>query len=415
MSRRLKTILLLFTFLTLAFVIAGGMQVKAGSDKDGAYRQLQVYQEVLSRIRSDYVEEPNIATVTDGALHGLLESLDANSSYLSPAEYQQYKQQKPTNGVIGAQVSKRYGYAAVVAVVPGGPAENAGVENSDIIEAIEGSSTHEMSLSAIRNLLQGQPGSVVNISVVRPRKAQPVKISITREVVKEPPVQARMMEGQIGYIRPDGFSKGRSHEIAARVQELTRQGATRFVLDLRGSASGEMEEGVATANLFLNHGTIGYVQGQNYPRQDFAADPSKAIIALPLVVIVNRTTAGPAELVAGAVLENARGDIVGDKTFGEGSITKLFPMPDGSALVLSIAKYHTPSGKAIQDTAITPNISVADSTDDFLAPDDGPDVETGPHTKKDQQDDQLHRAIEVLKDKPQKVVELRMLTTAASA
>ncbi len=374
MSRRLKAFLLLFTFLVLGFVIAGGLQVKAGNDKDGAYRPLQVYQEVLSRIRTDYVEEPNIANVTDGALHGLLESLDANSSYMSAAEYQQFKKEKPGSAGIGAHISKRYGYAAVVAMVPGGPAEKAGVENSDIIEAIEGKSTHEMSLSEIRNSLQGQPGSVVNISVVRPRKAQPQKISITREVVKEPAVVSRMLENQIGYIRPDGFAKGRSAEIAARIQELTRQGATKLLLDLRGSASGEMEEGVATANLFLDHGTIGYVQGQNYTRQDFPADPSKAITSLPLVVIVNRTTAGPAELVAGALLENARGDVVGDKTFGEGSITKLFPMPDGSALVLSVAKYYTPSGKAIQDVAITPNITVADSLDEFVAPDEGPDV-----------------------------------------
>jgi len=393
----------------LGFVVAGSVDVKAGSkDNDGAYRQLMVYSEVLSRIRTDYVDEPNIPNVTNGALHGLLEALDADSSYMDPAEYKLYKQHKDTRADIGAAVSKRFGYAAVVAVVPGGPAEKAGVENSDIVESIENKSTRDMSLAEIHAALEGEPGSTVNISVVRPRKAQPQKIAIIRDVAKTPPMSAKMMENQIGYIRVDGFPKGRAQELATRIQELTRQGAQKLVIDLRGSASGEESEGVAAANLFLNHGEIGYVQGQKYPKQQFTADATKAITALPLVLIVNRTTAGPAELLAGAILENARGDVLGDKTFGEGSIQKLMEMQDGSALILSIAKYYTPSGKAIQDTSITPNIMVADAQDDFVSPDDG--VETTPEDqtpqKKDKPDDQLRRAIEVLKNKPARTADL---------
>ncbi|HWR35725.1 MAG TPA: S41 family peptidase [Clostridia bacterium] len=401
MSKTTKAVLLSVSLVLVLFTVAGGLGVKA-STSDGAYRQLGVYSEVLSRIRSDYVEEPNIPQVTDGALHGLLESLDANSSYLNPAEYKRYKQLKAeSKATIGAAISKRFGYAAVIAVVPGGPAEKAGVENGDIIEAIEGRSTRDMSLAEINGLMGGQPGSVVNVSVVRPRKAQPQKTPITRDIVKDPPVGEKVVEQGIGYIRVDGFTKGRAQEIASKIKDLQKQGAKKLILDLRNSGSGEESEGIATANLFLNHGTITYVQGQRFPKQTFNADAGKAVTDLPLVVLVNRSTAGPAEIVAASILENARGDVVGDKTFGVGSIQNVIEIADGSALILSVAKYYSPSGKALQDTAVTPNVLVADVTDDFIAPDD--ETETNqPEVKKDQTDEQLRRAIEVLKNRDQK-------------
>ena len=164
--------------------------------------------------------------------------------------------------------------------------------------------------------------------------------------------------------------------------------------------------GIATANLFLNHGIIAYLQGQRYPRETFNADLNKVVTGLPLVVMVNRGTAGPAEIVAAAILENARGDVLGDKTFGVGSVQKVIEIPDGSALILSIAKYYTPAGKAIQDTAITPNILVADNNDDFVLPDDDDNSGAPDQPKKQrnlQNDEQLKRAIEVLKNREAKV------------
>jgi carboxyl-terminal processing protease len=182
---------------------------------------------------------------------------------------------------------------------------------------------------------------------------------------------------------------------------LEKDGAKKIILDLRNSGNGEEDEGVATANLFLNHGTITYLQGQKYPKQTFNADAQKAIVtSLPLVVLVNRGTAGPAEIVAAAIMENARGDVLGDKTFGSGSIQKVIDMPDGAALVLSVAKYYSPSGKAIQDTAITPNILVADANDDFISPDEDenePNESKEEKEKTNQPDDQLDKAIQVLK------------------
>jgi carboxyl-terminal processing protease len=402
MSIKTKAAIVISSAAVLLFMAVGGLDGVRASNNDGSYRQLQVYSEVLSRVRSEYVEEPNIPAVTDGALHGLLESLDSNSSYLTAAEFKEFKSnQTEAKGDIGAAVSKRFGYAAVISVIPGGPADKAGIQASDIFEAIEGKSTREMSLAEIHNLLQGQPGSNLNVAVVRARRAEPQKTVITRDIVSVPPVADKMLEDGVGYVQVDAINKGKAQEVAAKVRSLQKAGAKRLILDLRNCAEGDESEGIAVANLFLNHGTITYLQGQKFPREAFNADATKAVTNLPLAVLVNKGTAGPAEVVAAAVLENARGDVIGDKTFGDGSVQKTIPLPDGSALILSVAKYYSPSGKAIQDAAVTPNIVVADSDDDAALPDEDDGAAPADEEKKTppQQDEQLHKAIQVLKTK----------------
>jgi carboxyl-terminal processing protease len=401
MSTKIKTAILVASAGLLLFSLAGGIGGVRASN-DGSYRQMEVYSEVLSRVRSEYVEEPNLPSVTDGALHGLLESLDSNSSYLNPEQYKDYKARKTSaKGDIGAAVSKRFGYASIVSVIPGGPADKAGMQDTDIIEAIEAKSTREMSLAQIRSLLAGDPGSNLSLSVVRARRAEPQKVVITRAVVNIPAAQDKMLQDGIGEVHVDALTKGKSQEIASKIKALQKSGAKKLILDLRDCADGDEEEGIATANLFLNHGTITYLQGQKYPREAFNADPSKAIASLPLVVLVNKGTAGPAEVVAAAVLENARGDVVGDKTFGDGSVQKLIELPDGGALILSIAKYYSPQGKAIQDAAVSPNIAVADTTDDGPVPDEDENAAPSELDKKTppEHDEQLQKAIEVLKNR----------------
>jgi len=377
--------------------------VVRASSNEGAYRQLGVYSEVLSRIRSEYVEEPNFPAVTDGALHGLLEALDPNSSYLTPAEYKQYKQRKTTGKAgVGAALSKRFGYAAVISVLPHGPADKAGIESGDIIEAIEGRSTRDISLEEIRGLMVGELGSNITFSVVRARRAEPQKVTVTRELISVPPVSQRLLEDGIGYIKPETLSRGKAQELAQKIKAMQESGARKLILDLRNVAEGEPAEGIAVANLFLNHGTIAYLQGQKYPRETYTADPQKMVSALPLVVLVNHGTAGAAEIVAAAVLENARGDVLGDRTFGNGSVQKVIEIPDGSALILSVAKYYTPNGKVIQDNPITPNILVAAEEDSGL-PDEEEETAPRPGVKPNlgsREDEQLRRAIEVLKNRP---------------
>jgi carboxyl-terminal processing protease len=403
MSMKIKAAVLVSSFAVLLFVVAGSLGLGGvhASSNDGSYRQMQVYSEVLSRVQSEYVEDPNIPKVTDGALHGLVESLDANSSYLTAAAYKAYKAHKSeARGEIGATVSKRFGYADVVSVLPGSPADKAGIEATDIFESIEGQSTRDMSLLEIRSALAGTPGSTVNVSVVRARRAEPQKMVISRDIVSIPPVSDKMLEDGIGYVKVDALTKGKAQEIAGKIKSLEKSGAKKFVLDLRNTSEGEESEGVATANLFLNHGTITYLQGQKYPRQAFNADPVKAVTSLPVAVLVNKGTAGAAEIVAVGLLENARADVVGEKTFGDGSVQKTIDLQDGGALILSVAKYYSPSGKAIQETAVTPNVLVADETDAAISEDDGQDSAPEPEPKsKSTQDDQLHKAIEVLKSR----------------
>src|SRR5579862_4521795 len=403
MSMKIKAAILVTSFAVLLFVVVGSIGGVHASSNDGSYRQLQVYSEVLSRVRSEYVEEPNIPKVTDGALHGLVESLDSNSSYMTAEAYSAYKSHKAEGkGDIGIVISKRFGYADVVSVLPGSPAEKAGIESTDIFESIEGKSTREMSLPEIRNLLTGTPGSNLNVEVVRARRAEPQKMVITRDVVSMPPVSEKTMEDGIGYVKAEALTKGKSQEIAAKIKSLEKSGSKKILLDLRNCAEGDESEGVAVANLFLNHGTITYLQGQKFPREAFNADPAKAITSLPVAVLVNKGTAGAAEIVAAAILENARGDVVGDKTFGDGSVQKTIDLPDGGALILSVAKYYTPSGKAIQETAVTPNVLVADESDNIISDDDGeepPPSEEQEAKPKAAPDDQLHKAVEVLKSR----------------
>src|SRR5690348_13222275 len=296
MSNKTKAVVL-FSSLAIVLFMAVGLSGVHASNNDGSYRQLQVYSEVLSRVRSEYVEEPNIPLVTDGALHGLLESLDPNSSYLTASEFKEYKaNQTEAKGEIGAAVSKRFGYAAVVSVIPGGPADKAGIQASDIFEAIEGKSSRDMSLAEIRNVLSGPAGSNVTVAVVRARRAEPQKTVITRDLVSIPAVADKMVDDGIGYLQVDAFNKGKAQELSNKIKSLQKSGAKKLILDLRNCAEGEEEEGIATANLFLNHGTITYLQGQKYPREAFNAEASKAVTTLPVAVLVNKGTAGPAEV-----------------------------------------------------------------------------------------------------------------------
>jgi carboxyl-terminal processing protease len=402
MSMKTKAAILLSSFALLLFVVVGSLGGVHASSNDGSYRQMQVYSEVLSRVQTEYVEDPNIPRVTDGALHGLVESLDANSSYLTPAAYKALKAHKSeAKGEIGATVSKRFGYADVVSVLPGSPADKAGIEATDIFESIEGQSTRDMSLPEIRDALAGTAGSTVNLSVVRARKAEPQKMVITRDLISIPPVSDKMLEDGIGYVKVDALTKGKAQEVAAKIKTLEKSGAKKLILDLRNTSEGEESEGVATANLFLNHGTITYLQGQKFPREAFNADPAKAVTSLPVAVLVNKGTAGAAEIVAAAILENARGDVVGDKTFGDGSVQKTIDLPDGGALILSVAKYYSPSGKAIQDNSVTPNVLVADDTDNAISDDEDqePTAAEPDDKPKNSPDDQLHKAVEVLKSR----------------
>lgn len=411
MSKSFQRSIFGVSVLLLLLTVWGSLRSNVRADqKDGAYPEMEVYSEVLNKIQNDYVVDPNMNNVTVGALHGLLESLDSDSSYLTPAEYKLYKQHlSEGTAQVGLNVSKRYGYATVVSVVKGSPADKEQIEDGDLIEAIGNQSTRELSLAMIRLLLEGPAGTDVTISVVRPRKPEPDKITMTRSNVPVPAVSEQLYENaSILYIKPNALTKDRVNEIESKLKGLGKSDnkeTKKVLLDLRDVAVGDEAQGIRLANFFLQSGTIASLSGQKYPSETFTAEKSKFLTAVPLVVLVNHGTSGPGELVAAAILGNKRGDVVGDRTFGEGSVQKTMELPDGSALILSVAKYAAPDGKKIQDDAVQPNVVVASNDDDqddseAATPKDGKlGAPAVPSVKKAQPDDQLNKALEVLKQK----------------
>jgi carboxyl-terminal processing protease len=380
----------IFAALGLGFAMGefGLFGVHAGGEQDGAYRPMRVYSEVLKKVQTDYVTDPNINDVTTGALHGLLESLDADSSYLTPTEYKIYKD-RPTTGVaqVGITVSKRFGYATIVSVLPGSPAEKEHLTDGDVIESIGDQSTRELSLAVIRLMLEGKPGTTLTVSVIRPRKPDPDKLTLTRTVAALPPLAEQQYEGStILYLKPGVLTAARVDEIAAKLKAAGKN--RKVLLDLRDASGDDPDQGLRLANFFLKQGTMATLQGQKFPVQTFTADPAKFITAAPLAILINRGTYGAAELTAAAIQDAKRGDLVGERTFGEGSIQKNIELPDGSALLLTVAKFESPSGKKIQDDAVTPSLAVGPSNDD--TDDDVPPAKG---------DEPLNKALELLKSK----------------
>jgi len=295
-------------------------------------------------------------------------------------------------------ISKRYGYATVVSVIPGSPADKEQITDGDLVEEVDGQSTAQMSLAMIRLTLEGNAGTPVTIDLVRPRKQEPEKVTLTRVAMAAPQLAQQQYENaSILYLKPIVVTRDRVSEIETRLRAMQKNGNKKILLDLRDVAGGDPDQAIRLANDFLQSGTIASLQGQKFPTQTFTAQASKFITGAPLAVLVNHGTAGAAELFAAAILENKRGDVVGDRTFGDAAVQKTIDLPDGAALILSVAKYQSPSGKKIQDTAVVPNVVVSESIDQLLAEQD----ENAPEVEKDtpRTDDQLNKALEVLKQK----------------
>ncbi len=402
MNSRLKLFVVTISTCLLVLLFIGGHLGKSASTDEGAYRQMAVFTDVLRHIKSDYVEEPNLNNVTLGALNGLLESVDPFASYLNADQYKQYLKDKDAyKGDVGLVLAKRFGYVGVVGVLPGSPAAKAGISTGDLLESIKSVATRDMPLAYAEILLKGQPGTDVEIQLLKVPDPEPQKVTLTRAVVAMPPVTSRMLPEQVGYVRPETLVAGKSLEVAAAVRSLEQQGAKRFILDLRNCAVGVPEEGIAVANLFLDKGLITYLQGQQVPRKDFQADPAKAITRLPLVVTTNRGTADGAEIAAAALLENKRAQVVGERSFGDAAVRRAIGLDDGGAIILSVAKYYAPLGKAIQDTGVIPSVPYVESEPVIDLDDDtAPQPQPPPAPVKPEDDSLLKKATEVLMKAP---------------
>lgn len=354
------------TCLTVLLLI--GSMLGQSTSPDDTYKHIGVFTDVVSRIKSEYVEEPDMKSVTLGALNGMLEAIDPFASYLNADQYKDYvKNRDIQRADVGLILSKKFGYVAVVGVIPGSPAAKAGFSTNDMIETIKGIATRDMPLAYATLLMEGDPGTTIELSVVRVQHPEPTTVTLTRANTPPQPVDLQTLAGQIAYVKPGVLNSTTLRETAADLEKAQKQGAQKLILDLRGTAFGTPQDGIAFANLFLDKGRVTYLQGQRVPRQNFEAE-GKAATTLPIVALVNRGTADGAEILAGALQDNKRAQLVGERTYGDASMRRVINMDDGAAIILSVAKYYTPDGKSIQDNGIMPASQVAE-------PEPAPDVD----------------------------------------
>jgi carboxyl-terminal processing protease len=367
-------------------------------ERDDVYGHLKVYTEVLERIKLEYVEEPDMKSVTLGAINGLLESVDPFASYLNADQYRQYEKGADTSKAgVGLVLAKRYGYVAVVDALPGSPADKANVNTGDLIESINNVATRDMPLAYAEQLLRGDNGSTVTVTVLRLKNPEPEKITLTRANVSYPAVLGKMMPNEVGYLHVTSLAGSRVDEAKTKLAELKKQGSKYLVLDLRHCSTGDQEKGVPLANLFLNSGEIAYLKGQKTDKQDFTAKAEDSVWQGPLVVITDRATAGGAEIAAAALLDDKRAQVVGERSYGDASMRKTIQMDDGGAVILSVAKYYSPSGKAIQDGGVTPSVQLAENDSTPELDQDGNPVPGAP--TKPTEDNLLKQSIELVTGK----------------
>jgi len=374
---------------------------------DKAYKSLTVYGEVLQKIQQDYVDDPNMRTVTAGSLHGLLESLDSQSSYLTPREYEEYKKKLANSGTgeTGLTLSKRYGYIIVLSLLPDSPGIKAGIRSGDIFESIGGFTTRDMSIGQALNLLNGQPGTGTKVAVIRRGKATPEEIDLVRQKMAAPKIIVQKADPDILVLRLPSLDAGRSDEVRNRLLDAEKQGIHKIILDVRECGRGPVSEALSIARLFVSSGTLTTLRGQTVSTQVFSAEPKQVVWKNPVSVLIDATTSGAAEVLASAIGANRRGDVVGERTFGLASEQKLITLDDGAALILTVANYYNPGGKSILEEGVTPTEVVraipeedSDSADEDAAqaPESQKEPGLGPRPLSPE-DPIFHRALDLLK------------------
>ena len=424
MSFRTKFILtLLSATLTLYTAVGGWISTRAQQPANDPNAQLRIFESVLQHIQNDYVDEPNMEKVRAGALRGLAYGLDPYSTYLTPEQVKEYNAGNKDNVAgIGAELSQVASYLYVIAPMKGSPADQAGIKAGDIIEYIDNKATRDISLYDAKQLLNGSAGSEVKLRVLR-ANSSPLTVTVKRGSSRAAAAEVRMEAGRVGVLRINSITDGEANEIRARLQDLVKQGAQKIVIDVRDTAGGSLPEAVTVANLFIKDGVLAQTIGrEGKALKTFTADPKAAIFSGPVVALIDTGTAGAAEVVASALLERNRGQVVGEKSFGAGTEQQLFSLRGGDGLLLTTVKWASANGKTFlgEDRAhsgVSPTVEVkgqdvADSVDpDDLTGNDDDTInkqdQTDKHeaapsqsTKPAAEDLQLKKALELLKDKP---------------
>lgn len=428
MSFRGKMSILVISSFIALYAVVGGMLspwTRAQQPINDAGAQMRIFESVLQHIQNDYVDEPNLEKVRLGALRGLAGGLDPYSSYLTADQVKEFNSAKSTSKVgIGAEFSQVSLYLYVVSVTKGSTAEKAGLKAGDVVEYIENKATRDISLYDAKQLIMGEPGSTVNLRVLRSGE-KPQTIKVTRSAVATPPVETKIEPGKIGLIKVFSLSAGEAGDIRSAVQGLTKQGVQKIVLDLRGVATGTIDDGAAVANIFIREGEIAKVIGrENKVTKVYTADPSKAIFEGQINVLIDLGTAGASEVVASAILERKRGEVVGERSFGAGTEQQLFTLRGGDGLLLTTAKWASASGVPFlgedrNSTGVKPSVEVKrpdtpepleveELIDQQDQQNQNPQPSASPAVPADKtkpviEDLQLKKALELLQDKAQPV------------
>jgi carboxyl-terminal processing protease len=420
MSFKNKFALVALSAALALYTIAGGwLATRAQQPANDPGAQQKIFESVLNHIQNDYVDEPNMEKVRAGALRGLAYGLDPYSTYLTADQVKDYRAGNKSNQVgIGVELSQVASFLYVVAPEKGSPADQGGVRAGDVIEYIDARATHDISLYDARQLLNGAPGTEVKLRILR-ANVRPLTLTVRRGSFRAPAAEARMEAGKIGILRINSLDKGEAADARARLQELLRQGAQKIVLDLRSVAGGEIQEGVMLASVFIHDGLIAKTIGREQKvLKTFDADPKATLFNGPVVVLIDSGTAGAAEIVASAFLEDKRGDVVGEKSFGAGAEQELFTLRDGDGLLLTTVKWASASGKPFlgedrNRSGVAPSVEVkrAEGPDSALDVEDPGNEEEGKPNqtpvkptdvapKPQPEDTQLKKALELLRDKP---------------
>lgn len=407
MSFRSKFSLIVFSaFLALYAVVGGWLSTRAQQPANDPGAQLRIFENVLQHIQSDYVDEPNMGKVRAGALRGLAYGLDPYSTYLTADQVRDFRDEVKDNQVgIGAELSQVSSYLYVIAPIKGSPADQAGVHAGDIIEYIDNKATRDISLYDARQLLNGAPGTEVKLRILR-ANARPLTLTVKRGTFKAPAAEARMEAGKIGILRINSLTEGEAADVRARLQELMKQGAQKIVLDMRNVAGGSLDEAVEVTRLFIKEGNLAQTIGrESKTLKTFSADPKKTLFNGPVIALIDSGTAGAAEVVASALIERKRGEVVGEKSFGAGAEQQLFTLRDGDGLLLTTIKWASASGKPFlgEDrtrSGVVPTVEV--KRPEVLEPIDPEDLtgnDDDPVAKPNQQNDKREVAPEAVSPK----------------
>jgi carboxyl-terminal processing protease len=376
----------------------GGTSASKGVDPAATYEHLKLFTDVLAIIQNQYVDETEPREVIYGAVRGMLRALDPHSSFLDPESYREM--QVETSGAfggLGIEITVRDDQLTVVAPIEGTPAWRAGVQPGDKIIKIEGIATKDMSLTDAVKRMRGPKGSKVTISIMREGLKELLDVSVTREIIQVQSVKTQEIEPGLGYLRIRQFQERTARDLEVGIEKLEKTGRLAgLVLDLRNNPGGLLSSAVEVSEKFLGDGklvvyTEGRVRNQN---MRFVAHAKHAVSDLPMVVLVNHGSASASEIVAGAIQDHGRGVVLGQQTFGKGSVQTIIPLPDGSGLRLTTAKYFTPKGRSIHGKGIEPDIIVEPPKEDPVAKPPTAPLSEAEQVKRDMQ---LQRALDILK------------------